>query len=136
MTSGGREVDVGRKGSHTNNILDLSSSSSAPTIARTPDVNEIDSTRPSPVRNSLYRILHTSLLMCMAPPYVIHVIGVPRPSPFFAALLLPCVILNANRRTNTGNAWERGYTHTMKTVPGVLIVECALAIYVFCPLHF
>ena len=42
-------------------------------------------------------------------PDVIHVIGVPRPFPFFAALPLPCIILNANRRTKTGEAWERGY---------------------------
>ena len=39
---------------------------------------------------------------------VIRVIGVTRPSPFvlFSALLLPCIILNANRRTKTGEAWE------------------------------
>ena len=28
---------------------------------------------------------------------VIHVIGVPRPSPFFATLPLPCIVLNANK---------------------------------------
>ena len=33
------------------------------------------------------------------PPDVIHVVSVPRPSPFFAALPPPCIILNANRRT-------------------------------------
>jgi len=31
------------------------------------------------------------------PPDVIHVIGVPRPSPFFTPL--SCIILNENRRT-------------------------------------
>ena len=36
------------------------------------------------------------------PPDVIHVIDVPRPSPFFAALLLPCIIWNENRRTKLG----------------------------------
>ena len=42
------------------------------------------------------------------PPDVIHVISVrdrcPRPSPFFffAALPLPCIVLNANRRKNGG----------------------------------
>ena len=35
-------------------------------------------------------------------PDVIHVIGVSRPSPFFAALPLLCIILNANRRTKWG----------------------------------
>ena len=34
------------------------------------------------------------------PPDVIHVIGVPRPSPFFAPL--PCTILNKNQRTKNG----------------------------------
>ena len=29
--------------------------------------------------------------------------------PVFAALLLPCIILNANQKTKTGEAWERGY---------------------------
>ena len=36
------------------------------------------------------------------PPDVIHVVSVPRPSPFFAALPPPCIILNANRRTKNG----------------------------------
>ena len=36
------------------------------------------------------------------PPDVIHVIGVPRLSPFFTALPLPCSILNANRRAKNG----------------------------------
>ena len=40
---------------------------------------------------------HTST---SCPPDVIHVIGVPRPSPFFAPL--PCTILNKNRRTKNG----------------------------------
>ena len=44
------------------------------------------------------------------PPDVIHVIGVPRPSPFFATLPLPCILLNANWRTKTGEAWEWGYS--------------------------
>jgi len=35
------------------------------------------------------------------PPDVIHVIGFPRPSPFFA-LPLPCIILHENRRTKNG----------------------------------
>ena len=44
------------------------------------------------------------------PPDVIHMIGVPRPSLFFTALPLLCIILNANSRTKTGEAWERGYS--------------------------
>ena len=42
------------------------------------------------------------------PPDIIHVIGVPRPSSFFTAPL-PCIILNANRRTKNGDeASENG----------------------------
>ena len=40
------------------------------------------------------------------PPDVIHVMGVTRPSPIFAALLLLCFILNANRRTKNGGSQE------------------------------
>ena len=50
------------------------------------------------VRNSLYCLLHTSWLMgnaphtsTLRPPDVIHVIGVPRPSSFFAPL--PCIVM-------------------------------------------
>ena len=39
-------------------------------------------------------------------PDVIHVMNEPGPSPFFAILLLPCMILNANQRTKTGEAWK------------------------------
>ena len=35
----------------------------------------------------------------LRPPDVIHVISVPRPSPFFALFRPPCIILNTNRRT-------------------------------------
>ena len=62
---------------------------------------------------------------------VIHVIGVPRPSPFFATLPLPCIVLNANK---TGEIREWGYwattelwiwyfwchSITCKTLPGFL----------------
>ena len=43
------------------------------------------------------------------PPDIIHVIGVPRPSPFFHVLPLLCIILNANRRTKKkgGGLWTR-----------------------------
>ena len=37
------------------------------------------------------------------PPDVTHVMNAPRPSPFFFCTLpLPCIILNANRRTKNG----------------------------------
>ena len=50
------------------------------------------------------------------PPYV-HLASTKRHSrdrcsqafPVFRALPLPCIILNANRRIKTGEAWERGY---------------------------
>ena len=32
------------------------------------------------------------------PPDIIHVMNAPRPSPFFAGLPLPCIIVNANGR--------------------------------------
>ena len=58
------------------------------------------------VRNSLYHLLHTSWLMGNAPhtstsrpPDVIHVMGVPRPSLFFAP---------KPKNKKTGEAWERG----------------------------
>ena len=38
----------------------------------------------------------------LRPPDFMHVVSVPRPSLFFAALLLPCIILNANQRTKNG----------------------------------
>ena len=42
----------------------------------------------------------------VSPPYVhfvsTHVINQPRPSLFFTALLLPCIILNTNQRTKNG----------------------------------
>ena len=38
----------------------------------------------------------------LRPPDVIHMTSVPRPSPFFALFLPPCIILNANQRTKNG----------------------------------
>ena len=35
-----------------------------------------------------------------------YMMNAPKPSPFFACLPLPCIIVNANE---TGEAWERGY---------------------------
>ena len=87
---------------------------------------------------SIYHIFNfmcwkTSLVL-RPPPFcshVIHVIGVPRPSPFFATLPLPCIVLNANK---TGEIREWGYWETTelwiwyfwchsitcKTLPGFL----------------
>ena len=45
---------------------------------------------------------HTPPYVTLSPTDIIHVIGVPRPSLFFCALPLSCVILNTNRRTKTG----------------------------------
>ena len=36
------------------------------------------------------------------PPDVIHVISVPKPSPFFAALLLPGIIVNICQKAKNG----------------------------------
>ena len=47
------------------------------------------------------------------PPNVIHVIGIPRPSLFFATLQLPCFILNTKQGTKMGEAMEQGWSpHT------------------------
>ena len=58
MTSGGHEVDVGGRGTHSNNIL-LDFIISAPTIARTLDVHEIDSILEFPGKKlTLWFIAH------------------------------------------------------------------------------
>ena len=36
------------------------------------------------------------------PPDITHMVDETRPSLFFCALTLPCIILNANRRTKNG----------------------------------
>ena len=47
--------------------------------------------------------------------------------PVFCALPLPCIILNANRRTKTVEAWERGYMLTFLTPQLVLrkLIVCS-----------
>ena len=86
---GGRKVDIGGRGPRANNVLDF-------IIERSNDSQDSWGSQDwqystSPVRISLYRLLHTSWLMGKAPPTstsrppnIIHVIGVPRSSPFFA----------------------------------------------------
>ena len=38
-----------------------------------------------------------------------HAVNAPRPSLFFTALPLPCIILNANWRMKMGEAWEQDW---------------------------
>jgi len=49
------------------------------------------------------------------PPDVIHVIGVPRPSLFFALFRFRTVYYTERKPKNkkTGEAWERGYEYTV-----------------------
>ena len=96
MTSGGCEVDVGGRGSHSNNVLDFIIECSNDSQDSWGSQGRQHST--SLVRNSLYCSLHTSWLMgnapltsTLRPPDVIHVIDVPRPSPFFT-LFRFCVL--------------------------------------------
>ena len=88
MMFGGGEVDVGGRGPHSNNILDF-------IIERSNDSQDSWGSQDwqyltSPVRISLYRLLHASWLMDNAPhtstlhpPNIIHMMCVPRPSSFF-----------------------------------------------------
>ena len=48
---------------------------------------------------------HTST---SCPPDVIHIIGVPRPSPFFALFRFH-VLRKLKNKKKTGEAWEQGY---------------------------
>ena len=47
------------------------------------------------------------------PPDVIHVIGVPRPSPFFALFCFCVLYWTKSEEQKTGEAWERGYHQTL-----------------------
>ena len=67
------------------------------------------------VRNSLYRLLHTSWLMGNAPhtstslpPDVIHMIGVPRPSPFFVLFRFRVWYWMKTEEQKMGEVWEQG----------------------------
>ena len=55
-----------------------------------------------------YVFKHGPLPSYLRPPDVIHVMSVPRPCTFFAALLPSCIILNAKQRTKIrgGGGWE------------------------------
>ena len=45
----------------------------------------------------------------LRPPDIIHVIGVPRPSPFFALFGFHVLYLMQTEEKKMGEAWERGY---------------------------
>ena len=63
------------------------------------------------------------------PPNVVHVIGVPRPSPFFCALPLSCIILNASQGTKkTGRPGNEASNYIQRDeVAGVGRVNAALS---------
>ena len=103
----------GGRGPHSNNILDF-------IIERSNDSQDSWGSQDrqystSLVRNLLYRLLHTSWLMGNAPPTstsrppdVIHVIGVPRPSPFFVLFPFRVLYWTKSEEQKKGEAWERG----------------------------
>ena len=88
----------GGRGLNSNNIRDFITECS---IARnTPDIHKIASTGK---KLDLKFIVHAylcswALLLPLRPR---HMISAPRPSLFFATLLFPCIILNANQSTKT-----------------------------------
>ena len=51
-------------------------------------------------------LLHSTSTSC--PPDIVHMVSVPRPSPFFVALPPPCtyIMLNANQRTKNVRGLE------------------------------
>ena len=106
--SGGCEVNVGGRGPHSNNALDFIIECS--NDSQDPRCSQDLQYSTSPVRNSLYCLLHEFEMgnipptATSHPPDIIHVISVPRPSAFFTALPLPHIILNANQRTKMGEA--------------------------------
>ena len=109
-TRGGRR---GGRGPRSNNVLNF-------IIERSNDSQDSWGSQDwqystSPVRISLYRLLHTSWLMGNAPPTstsrppnIIHVIGVPRPSPFFTLFRFCVLYWTKTKEQKTGEAWERG----------------------------
>ena len=52
------------------------------------------------------------------PPDLIRVLNSPRPSLFYAALPLPCVIVNANQRDKTNKKTEQNKTKKNRGRPG------------------
>ena len=88
MISGGLEVDVGGRVLCSNNILDF--------------IVQLSVTRQGPIHSQIWQETRSQVYCTstcsQAPPqcppnlmYVIHV-SVPRPSPFFASLLLSCIM--------------------------------------------
>ena len=83
-----------------------------------------------PVRNLLSGLLRLYLVIghgpptfTSRPPDIIHVIGVPRPSPFFALFRFRVLYWMRTKEQKTGEAWERGYKTTTGTVSGLEIKQ-------------
>ena len=97
MTSGEHEMDIGgERPNCQNNAQDHPFERS--TAFWTSDLSVMETTgKKLPCKFSTYIFEYQPL-----PPYVhltsIHVMNAPRPSPFFAGLPLPCIIVNANGR--------------------------------------
>ena len=103
---GGCEVHIG-KGRVHNQIIALDS---APSLGRISDIHES-------------RVVHLKLVLTFSmhavvvghsPTSTSHPMSRdPRPSPFFATLPLPYIVLNANQKktTNNAEAWERSYIY-------------------------
>ena len=114
-------VDARWRGPCSNNVLDFIIECSNNSQDSWGSQDQQYST--SPVRISLYHLLHMSWLMGNAPPTstlcspdVIHVIGVPRPSPFFALFCFRVLYWTKPKEQKTGEAWERGIAFYLFTV--------------------
>ena len=156
MTSGGCEVDIGGEGStlkYMNNVLlhhrVLYCQAKPQTFTRSRVLHLTG-------KKLAFRFIASVLLIGHRPPYI-HLASTWRRSrdrcsqafPVFRTLPLLCIILNANRRTKTGEAWERGYQnitrHTIEGHPFVSFpiagVECLHSpavplLYLLAPLPF
>ena len=103
---GGCEVHIG-KGRVHNQIIALDS---APSLGRTSDIHE---SRAVHLKLVLTFSMH-AFVVGHPPTSTSHPMSRdPRPSPFFATLPLPYIVLNANQKktTNNAEAWERSYIY-------------------------